>query len=311
MKICCIGAGYVGGPTMTMIASRCPDIEVTVVDIDAERIAAWNAGPLPIYEPGLDELVAACRGRNLRFSTDVIPGPLEPGVSRGRIGTDSRIGPKFLKASVGFGGSCFQKDVLNLVYLCKYHGLREVAAYWEQVIHMNQYQRSRFVRHMVRSLFNTVAGKRIAVLGFAFKKDTNDTRKSPAIYVCRDLLEERAEVHIYDPQVSRAQICRDLGVPEEHPGIITHTSGEDACAGAHAIAVLTEWDEFRDLDFAAIHRSMLKPAFIFDGRGILDLAALSELGFEAHAVGRGQAGAETRVAPFRQALEPKISMLTA
>ena len=151
---------------------------------------------------------------------------------------------------------------------------------------MNDYQRKRFVQRMVTTLFNTVAGKKITLLGFAFKKDTNDTRESAAIYICRDLLEEQAEVHIYDPKVSHQQICADIGVPEDHPGVHTHSSAAKACIGAHAIAVLTEWDEFTVLDYQAIFDKMLKPAFIFDGRNILDLEALRKIGFETHAVGK-------------------------
>lgn len=451
MKICCIGAGYVGGPTMAMISHKCPDIQVTVVDINHERIAAWNSDELPIYEKGLDELVFAARGKNLFFSTDVeksideadiifmsVNTPTKTyGTGAGKasdlkfielcarkiaevattdkivvekstlpvrtaetirtilnncpsqvkfevlsnpeflaegtavedllapdrvliggaetpegqaaiqtlvevyarwvprekilttnvwsselskltanaflaqrissinaisalceateanvdevataIGTDSRIGPKFLKSSVGFGGSCFQKDVLNLVYLCEHYGLPEVAAYWEQVIKMNDHQRQRFVQRIVKTLFNTVSGKKIAILGFAFKKDTNDTRESSAIYICRDLIEEQAEVHIYDPKVSKKQICRDLGIPEDHPLVHVAASAAEACKDAHALAVLTEWDEFKDLDFQAIYEKMLKPAFVFDGRNILDLEALRTIGFVTHGVGR-------------------------
>ena len=451
MKICCIGAGYVGGPTMAMIAHKCADIQITVVDINEDRIASWNSDTLPIYEKGLDEIVLAARGKNLFFSTDVdtavaeadivfmsvntptktygtgagkasdlkyielcarkiaevsttdkivvekstlpvrtaetirtildsspsgvnfqvlsnpeflaegtaIEDLLDPDrvliggeqspeglkaiqtlvdvysrwVPRekilttnvwsselskltanaflaqrissinaisalceateadvdevaGAIGTDSRIGPKFLKSSVGFGGSCFQKDVLNLVYLCEHYGLKEVAEYWEQVIKMNDYQRQRFVQRIVKTLFNTVSGKKIAILGFAFKKDTNDTRESAAIYICRDLLEEQAEVHIYDPKVSKKQICRDIGVPEDHPGVTVASSAAEACKDAHAFAVLTEWDEFKDLDFQAIYDQMLKPAFAFDGRNILDQQKLRDIGFQAQSVGR-------------------------
>lgn len=451
MKICCIGAGYVGGPTMAMIAHKCPDIQVTVVDINADRIAAWNSATLPIYEKGLDEIVSASRDKNLFFSTDVdtavaeaevifmsvntptktygtgagkasdlkyielcarkiaevsttdkivvekstlpvrtaetirtildnspsgvnfqvlsnpeflaegtaiedllapdrvlIGGEQSPeglkaiqtlvevyarwvprdkilttnvwsselskltanaflaqrissinAISAlceateadvdevaGAIGTDSRIGPKFLKSSVGFGGSCFQKDVLNLVYLCEHYGLKEVAEYWEQVIKMNDYQRQRFVQRIVKTLFNTVSGKKIAILGFAFKKDTNDTRESAAIYICRDLLEEQAEVHIYDPKVSKKQICRDIGVAEDHPGVTVASSAAEACIDAHAFAVLTEWDEFKELDFKAIYDQMLKPAFAFDGRNILDQQKLRDIGFQTQSVGR-------------------------
>lgn len=451
MKICCIGAGYVGGPTMAMIAHKCPDIEVTVVDINADRIAAWNSENLPIYEKGLYEIVAATRDKNLFFSTDVdrgineadivfisvntptktygtgagkasdlkyielcarkiaevaktdkivvekstlpvrtaqtirtildssespakfqvlsnpeflaegtaIEDLLEPdrvliggeespegaaaiqalfdvyarwvpedkilttnvwsselskltanaflaqrissinAISAlceateanvdevaGAIGTDSRIGPKFLKSSVGFGGSCFQKDVLNLVYLCEHYGLKEVAEYWEQVIKMNDYQRKRFVSRIVKTLFNTVAGKKIAILGFAFKKDTDDTRESSAIYICRDLMEEQSEIHIYDPKVPAEEIYENLGVTADDPLVHVASSAEEACANAHAVAVVTEWDEFKDLDFQKIYDGMFKPAFLFDGRNILDLDALKKIGFDCHAVGK-------------------------
>ncbi len=451
MRICCIGAGYVGGPTMAMIAAKCPDIRVDVVDLNAERIAAWNSADLPVYEPGLDDLVVKARGKNLFFSTEVkqairdadiifvsvntptktfgvgahkaadlrfiesvartiaevaetpkiivekstipvrtaeaiqtilassekglkhqvlsnpeflaegtavadlttpdrilIGGEQTPGglaavetlvsvyahwVPRERIlttnlwsselsklvanaflaqrissinsisalcektgadvdevaraiGTDSRIGPKFLKSSVGFGGSCFQKDVLNLVYLCGHFGLPEVAAYWQQVIEMNDWQKHRFAERVLRTLFNTVTGKRIAVLGFAFKKDTNDTRESAAIYVCQDLLEERASLSIYDPKVTTAQMCTDLGIDPASPNVEFATSAEQAAQGAHALLVLTEWDEFRKLDFDAIYKSMVKPAWIFDGRSLLDHKKLREIGFKVYSIGK-------------------------
>lgn len=451
MRICCIGAGYVGGPTMAMIAAKCPHIRVDVVDLNADRIAAWNSDDLPVYEPGLDDLVRQARGRNLFFSTEVkqaihaadiifvsvntptktfgvgahkaadlrfvesvartiaevadkpkivvekstlpvrtavaiqailgadakglqhqvlsnpeflaegtavadLSNPdrvliggeqTEAGlaavktlvsvyanwVSRDRIlttnlwsselsklvanaflaqrissinsisalcektgadvdevaraiGTDSRIGPKFLKASVGFGGSCFQKDVLNLVYLCGHFGLPEVAAYWDQVIIMNDWQKHRFAERVLRTLFNTVTGKRIAVLGFAFKKDTNDTRESAAIYVCRDLLEERAALSIYDPKVTTAQMRKDIGIGSDHPDVEFATSAAQAAKGAHALLVLTEWDEFKRLDFAAIYDSMVKPAWIFDGRSLLDHAKLRQIGFKVYSIGK-------------------------
>lgn len=461
MNICCIGAGYVGGPTMAMIAYKCPDIQVTVVDLNQKRIDAWNSDHLPVYEPGLDDVVKAARGRNLHFSTevnaaiqaadmifiavntptktfgtgagraanvefvekcarqiaevstghkivvekstlpvrtaeavkrilenanngttfDVLSNPeflaegtavqdlLSPDrvliggesktaiqtlvdvyahwVPRDRIlttnlwsselskltanaflaqrvssinaisalceatgadvdevakaiGTDSRIGPKFLKSSVGFGGSCFQKDILNLVYLCEHFGLREVAEYWEQVIKMNDYQKRRFCERMVRTMFNTVSNKQIAIWGFAFKKDTNDTRESAAIYVCRDLLQERARLKIYDPQVSEEQVHRDLIEVFSHThGTITDqeralikehvsvaSSAEEAAQGAHAIAVLTEWDEFKCLNYDSILQSMYRPAFIFDGRNLLDHRHLNSLGFDVHAIGK-------------------------
>lgn len=456
MNICCLGAGYVGGPTMAMIAFKCPDIRVTVADVNEARIAAWNSDHLPVYEPGLDEIVTASRGKNLFFSTDVkaairdadiifvcvgtptktygagagraadlkyielaartiaevaegpkivvekstipvktaealltvlranskngkfqvlsnpeflaegtaiedlknpdrilIGGETTPEgqqavetlasiyarwVPRERIlttnlwsselskltanaflaqrissinaisalcertgadvdevaraiGTDSRIGPKFLKASVGFGGSCFQKDVLNLVYLCEHFGLPEVAAYWEQVIRMNDWQKSRFARHIVHTLFNTVAGKRIAVLGFAFKKDTNDTRESAAIYVCRDLLLEQAHVALYDPKVEPEQARRELaavGVPEDVLArqLTICNDPHEAAEKAHALAVLTEWDSFRKLDWQRVYDHMYKPAFLFDGRNILDRAALANLGFRVYGIGK-------------------------
>ncbi|MFM8620078.1 MAG: nucleotide sugar dehydrogenase [Opitutaceae bacterium] len=452
MKICCIGAGYVGGPTMAMIANKAHDIEVEVVDMNAARIAAWNGGKLPIYEPGLDALVQGRLGKNLRFSTDVaggirsadiifvavntptktygvgagraadlrfiesvartiaehaqgpkiivekstipvktaetikdilaanargftfevlsnpeflaegtavadleapdrvlIGGERTPGgeaairkladvygrwVPRDRIittnlwsselsklvanaflaqrissinsisalceatgadvdevahaiGRDSRIGPKFLRASVGFGGSCFQKDILNLVYLCEHFGLPEVGAYWESVVRMNDWQKRRFAARIVRSLFNTVADKRIAVLGFAFKKDTNDTRESAAIAVCRDLLAEQARVVVYDPKVPADEIVAYVvGKGREDPRLTVAKSAYEAAAGAHAIAIVTEWDEFRTLDYGRILASMHQPAFLFDGRNITDLAKLRALGFRASGIGK-------------------------
>jgi UDPglucose 6-dehydrogenase len=199
------------------------------------------------------------------------------------IGTDSRIGPRFLRASVGFGGSCFKKDILNLVYLCEYYSLYEVAAYWEQVVKMNEYQQARFVSNMLTAMFNTVAGKRIALFGAAFKANTSDTRESPALAVCRALLEERADVVLTDPHAldnARA----DLGDLAE--GVIFEPDPYVAVEGAHAVAVLTEWPQFAELDYKAIHESMIKPAFIFDGRNILDHKRLHAIGFNVYAVGR-------------------------
>jgi UDPglucose 6-dehydrogenase len=452
MKICCIGAGYVGGPTMAMIAMKAPDITVRVVDMNAARIAAWNSDALPIYEPGLDEVVRETRGRNLFFSTDVagairesdmifvsvntptkahglgagkaadmryvesvartiaeaatgpkiivekstipvrtaeiikdilaangggaghqvlsnpeflaegtavadllrpdrvlIGGERTPGGEAAArtladiyarwvpgdriiltslwsselsklvanaflaqrissinsisalceatgadvdevadaIGRDSRIGPKFLRASVGFGGSCFQKDILNLVYLCEHFNLPEVAAYWESVVKMNDWQKHRFAARILRALYNTAAEKRVAVLGFAFKKDTNDTRESPAIAVCRDLLTEEARVAVYDPRVSAEKVRRDLfGSGPDDDRLSVAKSPYEAAQGAHALVVATEWEEFKRLDFARIHASMAKPAVIFDGRNILDLKALRKLGFKASGIGK-------------------------
>ncbi len=203
------------------------------------------------------------------------------------IGHDSRIGPKFLKASVGFGGSCFQKDILNLVYLCESFGLPEVASYWSSVVAMNDWQKSRFAARIVKTLFNTVAGKRIAIWGFAFKKDTNDTRESAAISVCKDLLAEMAQVVVYDPKVPAAQIRADvLGEGVTNDRLVIVDSAAAAADGAHAVAVLTEWDEFKSLDFEAIFTSMPKPAFLFDGRNILDLDRLTKIGFTTRGVGK-------------------------
>lgn len=437
---------------MAMIALKAPHIEVRVVDMNPARIAAWNSDTLPIYEPGLDDVVKQTRGKNLFFSTDVAGGiqaadivfvavntPTKTyGVGAGRaadlrfiesvartiaehangpkiivekstipvktaetikdilganskgfkfevlsnpeflaegtavpdllapdrvliggertptgekaiqtlvdvyanwvpreriittnlwsselsklvanaflaqrissinsisalceatgadvdevanaIGKDSRIGPKFLKASVGFGGSCFQKDILNLVYLCEHFGLPEVAAYWENVVKMNDWQKRRFAGRIVRALFNTVADKKIAVLGFAFKKDTNDTRESAAIAVCKDLLAEHARVVVYDPKVPAHEIRDDvLGKGVTNERLTVAKTAYEAAQGAHAIAVVTEWDEFKTLDYQKIFAGMHQPAFIFDGRNVLDLAKLRQIGFRASGIGK-------------------------
>ncbi len=445
--ILCIGAGYVGGPTMAVIAARCPQYEVTVVDINAERIAAWQSDELPIYEPGLLEVVKEARGRNLFFSTEIDEGikkadiifvsvntptktfgegagkaadlqywektarnivkvsehdkiivekstlPVRTARAMERIlnendkginfevlsnpeflaegtavadlfnpdrvligsqetenglkarqelvdifknwvprekiitsniwsaelsklvanaflaqrissinsisalcektganvsevahaiGMDSRIGSRFLNSSVGFGGSCFKKDILNLVYICEHYGLTEVAQYWESVININEYQEYRFVQQMIKVMFNTVAGKRIALFGFAFKKDTGDTRESPAIYVAKKLAEEKAHLVITDPKaLKNAKI--DLA---ELGAITCEEDPYKAAKGAHAIAVLTEWDIYKDLDYKKIFKDMESPAFIFDGRNILDHDALFEIGFSVFRIGR-------------------------
>lgn len=458
-KICCIGAGYVGGPTMAIIAQKCPQIQVTVVDLNAERIAAWNdedINNIPIYEPGLGSIVAEARGRNLFFSTDVekaideaqiifisVNTPTKTyGKGKGMaadlkyielcsrqiakvaknnkivvekstlpvrtaeaiksildntgngvqfqilsnpeflaegtavqdllnpdriliggdesvegqkaihdlvdvysnwvapekilttnvwsselskltanaflaqrissinalselcektganinevakaIGMDSRIGPKFLNASVGFGGSCFQKDILNLVYIAKSYGLEEVADYWEQVIIMNDHQKRRFSSKIVQTLYNTVADKKITFLGWAFKKDTNDTRESAAIYVANDLINERAKIAVYDPKVSRQKILADLDYLETRKteknaeSINTFDNPYEASKNSHAIAVLTEWDEFINYDWKKIYDGMQKPAFVFDGRNILNKEQLEEIGFVYQGIG--------------------------
>lgn len=458
-KICCIGAGYVGGPTMAVIANKCPEIQVTVVDLNVARIAAWNdedVNKIPVYEPGLSEVVAVARGRNLFFSTDVdkaieeadmvfisVNTPTKTyGEGKGQaadlkwielcarqiarvstsdkiivekstlpvrtastlkdilthtgngvkfqilsnpeflaegtavedlfapdrvliggddqeaidalvsvyahwvpkdrilttnlwsselskltanaflaqrvssinalseicevteadvsevsraIGTDSRIGAKFLKASVGFGGSCFQKDILNLVYIARSYGLQEVADYWEQVIIMNDHQKRRFAKKIIKSLYNTVSGKKIAFLGWAFKKDTNDTRESAAIYVADHLLNENANVEVYDPKVEAQQIYSDLDYlntrsSEENSSLVTSVSDPyEACKDAHAVAVLTEWDEFKTYDWQKIYDNMLKPAWVFDGRNVVDTEKLKAIGFRVYAIGKSNA----------------------
>ena len=455
-NICCIGAGYVGGPTMAVIALKCPGIKVSVVDINQARIAAWN-GPLdqlPIYEPGLAEVVGKARGRNLFFSTDIdqaiddaqmifmavntptktygegkgfaadltyveqcarqiaevattdkivvekstlpvrtaekvkevlhsnkkginfevlsnpeflaegtaiedlfksdrvlVGGEETPfgqealaalvsiyenwiprekilttnvwsselsklasnamlaqrissinslsalcektGADIGEvakaIGMDSRIGPKFLKASVGFGGSCFQKDILNLVYLCKHYGLDEVAEYWHQVVKINDYQKNRFAKKIISGLNGTVNQKKITLLGWAFKANTNDSRESAAIYVADVLLEEGAEVHVYDPMVKKERIHQDLTTLWESKqfsssAIVSklercqvHSQYATALKDSFAAAILTEWEEFSSYDWEAIAEAMVQPAKIFDGRNLLNDSVSNQL----------------------------------
>ena len=459
-KIACIGAGYVGGPTMAVIAQKNPNIQVTVVDLNENRIANWNhedLTKLPIYEPGLAEVVAEARGRNLFFSTDIEKAIIEAelifisvntptktyGKGKGMaadlkfielcarqiaetattnkivvekstlpvrtaeaiknildnnnknlkfqvlsnpeflaegtavsdlqnpdrvliggdstpegqeaiealvnvynswipkerilttnlwsselskltanaflaqrvssinamselcevtganvhevasaIGMDSRIGNKFLKASVGFGGSCFQKDILNLVYIAKSYGLNEVANYWEQVIILNDHQKKRFADNIIKTLYNTVSGKKITILGWAFKKDTNDTRESAAIYVTSDLITENASIHVFDPKVEKEKVVGDLlylkiHASEEIDSFLTYENDPyEACQSAHAIAILTEWDEFKLYDWQKIYDKMMKPAFIFDGRDILDVNKMKEIGFTVYSIGK-------------------------
>ncbi|KAG6329754.1 hypothetical protein ID866_9334 [Astraeus odoratus] len=462
-NVCCIGAGYVGGPTCAVIALKCPHIKVTIVDLNQARIDAWNSPDynLPIYEPGLVDVVKQARGRNLFFSTNidkaiqdadlifvsvntptkksgvgagfaadlnyvesatrriakvatsnkivvekstvpcrtaesmrtileansrphcrfdilsnpeflaegtaiddlfspdrVLIGSLQTteGITAANalaeiyanwvptnriltvglwsselsklaanamlaqrissinalsaiceatganidevahaIGYDSRIGPKFLRASVGFGGSCFQKDILNLVYLSESLHLPEVAEYWKQVVTMNEYQKRRFSKRVVDTLFNTITGKRIAVLGFAFKADTGDTRESPAITLIRDFLQERAVVNVFDPKVEHEQIWADLSeampnVPLANLQKQVHiaTSAFECCKGAEAVVIVTEWKEFRDIDWAAVYVTMNKPAFVFDGRLLVDAQKLRDIGFQVAVIGRGE-----------------------
>jgi UDPglucose 6-dehydrogenase len=447
-NILCIGAGYVGGPTMTVIANKCPDYKVTVVDISQERIDAWNSDKLPIFEPGLKERVLTARGKNLFFSTDIdrcideadiifvsvntptkmfgegagkavdlqfieqtarrikensksnkivvekstlpvraaealatilhsgnnsvefeilsnpefmaegtgirdmeapdriligskdTPSGIEARdvlmdiylhwvpkerlittnlwsselsklvanaflaqrissintiaslcevteadvteVSRA-IGMDSRIGSKFLNAGPGFGGSCFRKDILNLVYLCEYYQLNEVAAFWEQVVSINDYQMERYVRRILQTMFNTLVGKKLAIFGFAFKSDTGDTRDAPAIYICKRLLEEKADLKITDPY-ALDNARKDLQDAAE--GVEFIEDPYQAVEGAHGIALITEWSLYKDLDYQKIFDKMEKPAFIFDGRNHLDHQALYEIGFNVYPVGK-------------------------
>ena len=207
------------------------------------------------------------------------------------IGQDSRIGSKFLKASVGFGGSCFQKDLLNLVYIARSYNLKSVADYWEQVILINDHQKTRFAEKIIQSMYNTVNGKKIAFMGWAFKKNTNDTRESAAIYVADHLLDEQAQIAVYDPKVQANQIYKDLDylgtrTADENKELLSVTPDPyEAAQDAHGLAVLTEWDEFKDLDWKKIKDSMKKPAFIFDGRKLLDREKLEGLGFVYYAIG--------------------------
>ncbi len=447
-NIVCIGAGYVGGPTMAVIADQCPDITVNVVDLNEERIQQWNSSHLPVFEPGLNEVVFRRRNKNLFFQTvspeilaaadmifvsvntptkeygrgagmaadlryweksardilahakngavivekSTVPVKTAEAISRilhsgsegkkfqvlsnpeflaegtaiddlmkpdrvliggestdeGRkaaealadvyrhwvpaerviltnvwsselaklvanaflaqrvssvnaisalcertgadvheiaraIGMDTRIGSKFLQAGVGFGGSCFRKDILNLAYVCDTLGLTEVSAYWKSVVDMNDYQMARFVRTIVENQFNTVAGKKIAMMGFAFKPDTNDTRDTPAGPVCRGLLEEKALLTIHDPE-ALGNAKKDMA--DVADSIVFETDPYRAAAGAHALVFVTHWDAYRNLDFKRLYDSMEKPAFLFDGRVFLDHAKLFDIGFNVFPIGK-------------------------
>lgn len=447
-NILCIGAGYVGGPTIAVMADKCPEYKFQVVDINHEKIDAWNSKKLPIFEPGLDEIIFQTRNKNLFFSTDIekgisdadiifvsvntptktfgigageaadlqywektarkiaeiSKGPkiviekstlpvrtaeamdrilranskginfevlsnpeflsegsaiselLNPdrvligynqtkegeiacnelidlythwvekdkilttdvwsaelsklaanaflaqrvssinsiaelceiteanieGVSKS-IGSDTRIGSKFIQASVGFGGSCFKKDILNLVYIAQSYGLNEVANYWRQVVVMNEYQQDRFVLKMINNMFNTLAGKKIVLFGFAFKANTGDTRESPAIRIARKLIGENADIVITDPRaIENAK--KDLA--DVLDKVVFEYDPYKACEKAHAIAVMTEWKEYNDLDYTKIYQSMEKPVFLFDGRNILNHNKLYALGFNVFPVGK-------------------------
>jgi UDPglucose 6-dehydrogenase len=205
------------------------------------------------------------------------------------IGADSRIGAKFLQAGPGFGGSCFQKDILNLVYLCRHYGLEEVATYWEQVVALNRWQQQRIARLVITKLFGTVSGKRIGVLGFAFKADTNDTRESPAIRICQELLDEGAILQIVDPKVSARQIALDLGRPAgEGEGSWQQVSTvQQAAAGADALLLLTEWQQFAQIDWPAVAALMRQPAWLFDARAKAVASAARAAGLQVWVVGEG------------------------
>ena len=459
-KLCCIGAGYVGGPTMAVIAYKCPNIKVTVVDVSQEKIDAWNdenLENLPVYEPGLADIIEKVRGKNLFFSTDIdaaidesemifiaVNTPTKMyGVGKGQaadlkyvelcarhiarvaktdkivvekstlpvrtaeaiktilhsvgnsvhfevlsnpeflaegtaiedlfksdrvliggdsgkggqhavnqlvdiytnwiprekiyttnvwsselsklvanaflaqrissinsisalceatgadvqevataIGMDTRIGSKFLKSSVGFGGSCFKKDILNLAYIAHSLGLVEVAEYWTQVIKINDYQKERFAKHIIDSLFKTVSAKKITLLGWAFKKNTNDTRESAAIDVADILIENGAQISVFDPKVTKQQMLTDLdslnsrSSQSNEDSLICHNDPYHACKDAHAIAVITEWDEFIDYDWQQIYNHSVKPAKLFDGRNLLNKQKLEQIGFDVYSIGR-------------------------
>ncbi len=457
-NICCIGAGYVGGPTMSVIASNCPDLKVNVVDINLKRIEAWNSNDfsqLPIFEPGLEEIIKKCRGKNLFFSNKVdecianadvifisVNTPTKTkGIGAGfasdlkwiessarqiakfakshtivvekstlpvktaetikfilnsseqnydfskdydkktfsivsnpeflaegtaindlqnpdrvliggedeysinlisdiyknwvhqdkiittnlwsaelsklvanaflaqrissinsisalcettgadisevakAIGSDSRIGSKFLKSGPGFGGSCFKKDILNLVYLCRYYGLNEVADYWEKVVDINLWQQSRISSLVIRNLFGTLSKKKLAVFGFSFKANTNDTRESPSINISKNLLQEGAKLCIYDPKVNPDKILSEFDGILDDDNVFVYDSTKKAAQGSDAIILLTDWDEFKSLDWKSIFEVMRKPAWIFDSRVFLDKQYLKNIGFKVWSLG--------------------------
>ena len=458
-KICCIGAGYVGGPTMAVIANKCPDVIVNVVDISEEKIKRWNdddLDKLPVYEPGLADIIKSNRNKNLFFSTDIKKNIIECdtifisvntptkdfGKGKGQasdlkyvdscsrmiakyaksdkiviekstlpvrtaeliknilsnnsknlnfeilsnpeflaegtaisdlinpdrvligsslneygleaakklgnlyanwidkskiiytnlwsselsklvanaflaqrvssinsiselcestganinevskaVGLDRRIGSKFLNASVGFGGSCFQKDVLNLVYIARSYNLHEVANYWQNVININNHQRKRFTNIVVEKLNNTVSEKKIAIFGWAFKKDTNDTRESSSIYIAENLLNEQASLSIYDPKVSKERIVDDISrltkkeYNLESENFKICQNPYEAVQNAHAVLILTEWDMFKDLDWKKIYSKMEKPSWIFDGRNIISKEIIKNLNFKLFSIG--------------------------
>ena len=465
-KICCIGAGYVGGPTMAVIANKCPHIDVNVVDINEKRIKEWNnndLSKLPIFEPGLKEIIKSCRGKNLHFSSDIkkhieiadmifisVNTPTKKtGIGAGQasdlkwvesstrqiskyakgdtivvekstlpvktaqtiksileekikesgnnksfqnfsvlsnpefmsegnaindlenpdrvliggedqnairnlkeiylnwvnkekilttdlwsselsklianaflaqrissinsmtalcektgadiknvslaIGADKRIGQYFLNSGPGFGGSCFKKDILNLVYICNHYGLPEVANYWQKVIEINNWQQKRISKIVVNKLFGTVSEKKIAILGFSFKSNTNDTRESPAISICKDLIEEGSNIYIYDPKVTKSQIEKEMDNSDNEKEKKLKFTGSwqyafsinEAVENADAIVLLTEWEEFQDLNYKNIFNLMRSPSWIFDTRGILDQLEIESYGFKFWRIGLG------------------------
>merc|ERR1739837_31413 len=224
------------------------------------------------------------------------------------IGADSRIGPKFLGASVGFGGSCFQKDILNLVYICESEGLREVAKYWQMVVDMNEHQKATFAEKIISTLFNTVTHKKIAVFGFAFKKDTGDVRETPAISVCHMLLQDGAIVHVFDPKVKKEDALAEFryhNLQVDESRLIFSDTPSQAVDQAHALVVLTEWDEFKTYPYDKFYQSMMKPAFLFDWRSILDHSKLETLGFEVHAIGKGR-GTDGRLRTLSKNTDKKL-----
>ena len=468
-KICCIGAGYVGGPTMTVMASKCPDLIFNVVDINKERISSWNnsdLSKLPIFEPGLKELISQTRNKNLFFSTDIkeaiesadivfisVNTPTKTrGLGAGKssdltwveasarevarysrgftivvekstlpvrtaevienilnssetnskreeisfsvlsnpeflsegtaikdlenpdrvliggenkdamdalsniykawvpeykilftniwsselakltsnaflaqrissinsisaiceetgadvrevsraIGTDNRIGSKFLDSGPGFGGSCFKKDILNLVYLAKFYGLHEVAEFWESVVKINTWHQSRISQLVIKNLYGTLAGKKIVILGFAFKANTNDTRESAAIQICKDLLNEGANLIIHDPKVNPNQIAKDLGIDqfnneevnqfaENYDGLGSwkFSRNLEIFDDAYAVLVLTEWTEYGLINWEEKAHKMIHPAWIFDARSIIDSDKVKKAEINLWRVGDG------------------------
>ncbi len=465
-RICCIGAGYVGGPTMLVIADKCPELDINVVDINEERIAGWNNSDLeklPIYEPGLKEILKRCRNRNLFFSNRVnenissadmifisVNTPTKTkGIGAGQasdlkwieasarqigkyakgetivvekstlpvktaetiksillsftkpqelkkedksfhvlsnpeflaegsaindlenpdrvliggdnksaisalkeiylnwvsadkilttdlwsselsklianaflaqrvssinsisalcestnadinevskaIGMDSRIGKYFLEAGPGFGGSCFKKDILNLIYICNHYGINEVASYWEKVIEINNWQQKRITKTILEKLYGNVAGKKITIFGFSFKANTNDTRESPAIKICKDLLEEGSFLSIFDPKVNPSQIAIDLGTDQTNEiNFKNYESGwafaeslEDSVNNSDAIVILSGWNEFIDVNYDNLIKKMRKPSWIFDTRNILNINDAKKSGFNIWSLGNG------------------------